>query len=139
MSSQEVKKKMDNTIVHFEIPADNIKELSKFYSSLFDWKIIHTPVEGMDYWIIQTVPTDDNGMVLRPGVNGGMFARQPEQKRINPVNYITVENIDEHIQKVTNLGGKILIPKQQVPTVGYIALATDPEGNQFGLLQPEMT
>ena len=139
MSSQEVKKKMDNTIVHFEIPADNIKELSKFYSSLFDWKIIHTPVEGMDYWIIQTVPTDDNGMVLRPGVNGGMFARQPEQKRINPVNYITVENIDEHIQKVTNLGGKILIPKQQVPTVGYIALAIDPEGNQFGLLQPEMT
>jgi len=86
---------MDNTIVHFEIPADNIKELSKFYSSLFDWKIIHTPVEGMDYWIIQTVPTDDNGMPLRPGVNGGMFARQPEQKRINPVK--TKENLnDQH-------------------------------------------
>ena len=43
------------------------------------------------------------------------------------------------MEKVTKLGGKILMPKQQVPTVGYIALATDPEGNQFGLLQPEMT
>ena len=131
--------KMDNTIVHFEIPADNIEELSKFYSSLFNWKIIHSPVEGMDYWVIHTVPTDENGMLQRPGVNGGMFPRAPEQKGINPVNYITVENIDEHIEKVTELGGKILMPKQQVPTVGYIALATDPEGNQFGLLQPQMT
>jgi predicted enzyme related to lactoylglutathione lyase len=129
---------MDNTIVHFEIPADNIEELGKFYSQLFDWRIIHSPVEGMDYWIIQTVPTDDKGMPQRPGVNGGMFARQPEQKGINAVNYITVENIDEHIKKVTNLGGKILMPKQQVPTVGYIVIAADPEGNQFGLLQPTM-
>ena len=129
---------MDNTIVHFEIPADNIEKLSQFYSSLFKWKIIHTPVEGMDYWIIQTVPTDEKGMPQKPGVNGGMFPRQPEQKGIRPVNYISIENIDECIEKVTQLGGKILIPKQQVPTVGYIALAIDPEGNQFGLLQPEM-
>jgi len=130
---------MDNTIIHFEIPADNIEKLSRFYSSLFNWKIIHTPVEGMDYWVIHTVPTDEKGMPQRPGVNGGMFSRQTEQKGINPVNYISVENIDEHIEKVTKLGGKILMPKQQVPTVGYIALAIDPEGNQFGLLQPEMT
>ena len=130
---------MDNTIVHFEIPADNIKELSKFYSSLFDWKIIHSPVEGMDYWVIQTVPTDDEGMPQRPGVNGGMFPKQPEQKDLNAVNYITVENIDDYLRKVINLDGKILMPKQKVPTVGYIALVMDPEGNQFGLLQPEMT
>jgi predicted enzyme related to lactoylglutathione lyase len=130
---------MDNTIVHFEIPADNVEKLGKFYSSLFKWRIIHTPVENMDYWVIQTVPTDDKGMLQRPGVNGGMYPRKPEHKEINPVNYITVENIDEHIKKVTELGGKIINPKQHVPTVGYIALAMDPEGNQFGLLQPEMT
>lgn len=129
---------MDHTIVHFEIPADNVEKLAKFYTKLFDWKIIHTPVEGMDYWVIQTVPTDDKGMTQRPGVNGGMFPRQPEQKGQNPVNYITVEDIDDYIKKVTNLGGKILMPKQEVPTVGYVALAMDPEGNQFGLLQPAM-
>lgn len=67
------------------------------------------------------------------------FPSTLEQKGLNPVNYITVENIDEYIEKVVNLGGKVLIPKQQVPTVGYIALAMDPEGNQFGLLQPDMT
>ena len=129
---------MDNTVVHFEIPADNVKALAKFYSTLFDWKIIHSPVEGMDYWVIHTVPTDDKGMPQRPGVNGGLYQKRPEQKGVNAVNYITVENIDDYIKKVTDLGGKILMPKQEVPTVGYIALAMDPEGNQFGLLQPAM-
>jgi predicted enzyme related to lactoylglutathione lyase len=47
-----------------------------------------------------------------------------------------VENIDKYIKKVTDLGGKILRPKQEVPTVGFIAMAIDPDGNQFGLLQP---
>ena len=55
------------------------------------------------------------------------------------MNYIPVENIDEYTKKVTNLGGRILMHKQQIPTVGYIAPAIDPEGNQFGLLQPERT
>lgn len=129
---------MDHTIVHFEIPADNVEKLCKFYSNLFNWKVIHSPVEGMDYWMIHTVPTDDKGMPQRPGINGGIFHKQPEQKGLNPVNYVTIENIDEYIDRVTDLGGKILIPKQRIPTVGYVAIAIDPEGNQFGLMQPEM-
>jgi predicted enzyme related to lactoylglutathione lyase len=129
---------MDHTVVHFEIPADNIEKLKDFYEKLFDWKIIHSPVEGMDYWVIHTVPTDDNGMPQRPGVNGGMFARQPEQKHLRTVNYITVEDIDKYLSKLSDLGGKMLMPKQEVPTVGFIAIAIDPEGNEFGLLQPVM-
>ena len=31
------------------------------------------------------------------------------------------------------------MPKQKVPTVGSIAIAADPEGNAFGLIEPEMT
>jgi predicted enzyme related to lactoylglutathione lyase len=77
-------------------------------------------------------------MLLRPGVNGGLFQKAPEQEGMKPVNYITIENIDESLAKIGKLGGKILVPKQQVPTVGWIAVAVDPEGNQFGLLQPEM-
>jgi predicted enzyme related to lactoylglutathione lyase len=90
---------MDHTIVHFEIPAGNVEKLAKFYEQLFAWKIIHSPVEGMDYWVIQTVPTDDKGMPQKPGVNRGMYPKQPEQKDAKPVNYTTVENIDEYIKK----------------------------------------
>jgi predicted enzyme related to lactoylglutathione lyase len=129
---------MDHTIIHFEIPANNMEKLKEFYEKLFDWKIIHSPAGDMDYWVIHTVPTDEKGMLQRPGVNGGMYPKQPGQENATPVNYITVENIDESLEKVTKLGGKVLMPKQPVPNVGFIALASDTEGNQIGLLQPQM-
>jgi predicted enzyme related to lactoylglutathione lyase len=93
----------------------------------------------MDYWLIQTVPTDEKGMVLRPGVNGGLFRKdRPEMKELKSVNYISVESIDETIKKVEAFGGKIIQPKQGIPTVGAFAIALDPEGNEIGLNQPEM-
>jgi predicted enzyme related to lactoylglutathione lyase len=45
------------TIVHFEIPADDVERSKKFYSDLFGWKIEKwsgsTDI-GMDYWTINT-------------------------------------------------------------------------------------
>jgi predicted enzyme related to lactoylglutathione lyase len=88
---------MDHTIIHFEIPAKNVETLKRFYAGLFGWKIEKYP-GPMEYWMIQTVPVDEKGMLLRPGVNGGMTKKEsPEQK---PVNYISVESIDESIEKV---------------------------------------
>ncbi len=46
-------------IVHFEILAQNVENLKIFYETLFGWKIFNAPIEGIDYWIIQTVPTDE--------------------------------------------------------------------------------
>lgn len=129
---------MDHTIIHFEIQAKNVESLKSFYENVLGWKIIKTTSTGTDYWLIQTVPTDEKGMLQRPGVNGGLYERTPEWSGVNQVNYISVENIDEYIAKVTAAGGKIIMPKQQVPTVGSIAVAADPEGNAFGLIQPDM-
>jgi predicted enzyme related to lactoylglutathione lyase len=124
---------VDNTIIHFEIPANDLEKLSTFYSKLFNWKIFRVPGPA-EYYMIQTVPTDEQGMPLRPGVNGGMTKKeQPTQK---PVNYIQVEDIDQQIKKIQKLGGKITMPKQEVPGVGWIASALDPEGNPFAVLQP---
>jgi uncharacterized protein len=124
---------MDHTIVHFEIPAENVEKLRRFYTELFGWKIEKYP-GPINYWLIQTVPTDDKGMLLRPGVNGGMTKREkPEQKSVN---YISVESIDESTEKIQQLGGKIVIPKQEVSNIGWIAIAEDPEGNQMAMLQP---
>ncbi len=126
---------MDHTIVHFEIPANDVEKLRKFYSKLFGWKIEKMPGPGaMEYWMIGTVPVDDNGMALRPGVNGGMYKRErPENK---PVNYISVESIDKSIKLVKTLGGKIVQEKQEVMGVGWVAIALDPEGNPIAMLQP---
>jgi predicted enzyme related to lactoylglutathione lyase len=52
------------TIVHFEIPSDDIERSKKFYSELFGWAIekfqmtVNMPVD-MEYYVITT--TDDKG------------------------------------------------------------------------------
>jgi predicted enzyme related to lactoylglutathione lyase len=58
------------TIVHFEVPADDVERSRKFYSDLFGWKMEKWPgmESGMDYWIINT--TDNEG---GKAVGGGMM------------------------------------------------------------------
>jgi len=111
---------MDHTIVHFEIPAQNVEKLKQFYEEVFGWKIIQYP-GPIDYWVIQTVPVDANGTPLRLGVNGGMFRKQ--QPEIKLINYFAVESINDYLTKILKLGGKIISPKQEVPNVGWIAAA----------------
>ena len=120
---------MDHTIVHFEIPAENLEKLRKFYSELFGWKI--DKAEGMDYWLIQTVPVDKQGRPIRMGVNGGMMKKQnPEHKFTY---YVSVESVDEYSKKIEKLGGKVIVPKMEVPKMGWWAMAIDPEGNTFAI------
>jgi hypothetical protein len=87
----------------------------------------------MEYYNMVTVPVDEKGMPIRPGVNGGMMKKEtPEQK---PVNYIAVESVEEYSKKIEELGGKVIVPKQEVPGIGWWALALDPEENLFAILE----
>ena len=119
---------MDKTIVHFEIPADEPERAAKFYGELFGWKIEKWENQGgIEYWTVQTVPTDDAGRPVRQGVNGGMMRRMyPTQQ---PVNYIAVESVDEAVAKAERLGARVMMGKTPVPGIGWFAQLTDPEGN----------
>jgi predicted enzyme related to lactoylglutathione lyase len=124
---------MDHTVVHFDIPAKDVAKLRKFYATLFGWKIEKWPGPGMEYWVIETVPSDKRGNPLRPGVNGGMGQKERDEK---PLNYISVESVDEYSKNIEKLGGKITIPKTEIPGIGWFAVAFDPEGNPFAIMQP---
>jgi hypothetical protein len=128
---------MDHRVVHFEIPAKDTEKLKRFYSGVFGWKIEKGSEEmsgGMEYWLIGTVSVDEKMMPLRPGVNGGLYKKT--DKNMKPVNYISVESADEYVEKIKKMGGKIVVPKQEVSQVGWTVIAEDPEGNQFAILQP---
>jgi predicted enzyme related to lactoylglutathione lyase len=116
------------TIVHFEVPADDVERSRKFYSDLFGWKMEKWPgmESGMEYWIINT--TDNEG---GKAVGGGMMKRQNPQQGIT--NFIDVTSVDEYSAKVQSLGGKVVAPKQAVPTMGYFAVCLDTENNTFGI------
>ncbi|HET6730950.1 MAG TPA: VOC family protein [Nitrososphaeraceae archaeon] len=126
------------TIVHFEIPSDDIERSKKFYNELFGWNIEKWPgseamPEGMEYWMITT--TDDKG---NKALTGGMMKRKmPEQQGIT--NYINVKSVQEYSAKVEQLGGKVKIPKSPVPGMGYFAICTDTENNTFAVWESNET
>ncbi len=124
--------------MHFEIPAADIEKLRKFYSELFGWKIEKMDPSGaeaaMAYYVIATVPLDEKGNPKSPAVFGGMYKKQASDQK--PVNYISVESIDDYSKKVAALGGKIVVSKMEIKGMGWFALAVDPEGNEFGIFEP---
>jgi predicted enzyme related to lactoylglutathione lyase len=128
---------MDHTIVHFEIPADQPERAVKFYRELFGWKIdrYEGAEVGMEYWMLQTVPTDAEGMPTRPGVNGGLMRRMFPGQAL--VNYIAVPNVDEFVKKAERLGAKVLMGKHPVPGMGWFAQLSDTEGNVFAIWETD--
>lgn len=116
------------TIVHFEIPSENIERAKKFYNGLFGWKMEKMP-GPMDYWTFST--TNDKNRDQQQNVSGGVMERQMPQQSIT--NYIGVKSVDEYSKKVESLGGKVKVPKTEVSNMGWFAICTDTENNTFGL------
>ncbi|MBI1790170.1 MAG: VOC family protein [Acidobacteria bacterium] len=114
----------NNRIVHFEIPANEPEALTKFYHDLFGWKFQKAPIPGVEYWLCDTGPE-------APGINGAVMQRQnPQQPWMN---YVDVASIDAAIDRATELGAKVALPKTPVPGVGAVAAIIDPQGNVCGL------
>jgi len=121
-----------NKVVHFEIPFDDKDRAEKFYSKMFGWEINEMP--EIPYTSITTTPTDENMMPLTPGsINGAFVERGGDAP--SPVITISVDSIDECLEKIEAAGAKLLSPKGEVPGMGYFAYFTDTEGNVIGLWQ----
>jgi len=124
---------MDHTVVHFEIPAEEPERAATFYRSLFGWDIKKwgDASSGMEYWMVSTVPTDEQGKPTRPGVNGGLMRRQHPQQPF--ANFISVESVDQFLAKAAELGGEVALNKMPVPGMGWFGYFKDTEGNIIGL------
>jgi predicted enzyme related to lactoylglutathione lyase len=121
-----------NPVVHFEIPYDDLKKAQEFYS-IFNWELNHMPEMG--YTTAQTTPTDEQKTPTSPGaINGGLMPRTEDVK--GPVIAVQVDSVDTFIEKVLEKGGKLVMPKMEIPGIGYYAYVTDLEDNVLGLWQP---
>lgn len=117
------------TIVHFDIPVDDIERARVFYGRLFGWSFTRVPPPMDDYQLIATTALDG-----RPGVGGGLMERD-DRSRAGIINYFGVASVDEALVQVAGLGGRTLTGRLSVPGFGYMAMCLDTEGNTFGLFQ----
>lgn len=113
-----------SSIVHVDVPTEDVERAKKFYSALFGWKFEAVP--GMEYSLFTTTNPDGT-----PGVGGGMGKRMDPSQRMQ--NYFGVPSIDAAMKQVKNLGGKLITEKMAVPGMGYLCSCLDTEGNTFGL------
>ncbi len=113
---------MGQPVVHFELWSDDPAGVSAFYEAIFDWKV--TEYAGTPYRMVDT----GGG-----GINGGITKPQTGPWPANLTFYIEVDDIDAYLQKIEAAGGKVLLPKTEVPNMGWLALFADPDGRPIGL------
>jgi predicted enzyme related to lactoylglutathione lyase len=121
---------MPDSVVHFEIPVDNMARAQKFYKETFGWSISAIPEMG--YVILETSPSNEEGRPTQPGaINGGMLEREdPVEHTVVTIN---VGSIDEAEKRIQKNGGKMIRKKLAVGDMGFAAYFKDSEGNVVGL------
>src|SRR5918997_916469 len=115
------------SVVHFEIPADDVDRAKEFYGSIFGWQLQDMP--EMDYTVVQTTEVDQATQMPRePGaINGGLYRRSADSPS-TPVITIDVDSIDDALKQIEATGGGVVQPRTEIPGMGAFAYFTDPEG-----------
>ncbi len=127
-----------NKVTSFEIVTTDIDVSKDFYSKVFDWSFKKVEQSPIEYWLVLTTAEGTPG-----AINGGMRKEMGTDTKQHTISVnafictIDVESIDDIVERVQQNGGKVLMPKTQIPQVGFIAACLDWEGNAFNLQQSE--
>lgn len=108
-------------IVHIEISANDLEAAGKFYSDLFGWEVEQMP--ELNY---ATFAADD-------GPGGGFNPVSEDNPAGAVVIYVGTDDIEGTLKKAESLGAKTLVPKTEIPQMGWFALFEDPTGNTIGV------
>jgi predicted enzyme related to lactoylglutathione lyase len=131
-------KKM-NPVVHFEMPAQDIKRMAEFYTGVFGWQTHFLGEEMGNYVTVATTETDENSIVKTPGaINGGFYPKNENMVNKCPSVVIAVDDVTEYIKKINEAGGEVLGEPVDIPGIGKYVSFKDSEGNVCSILQPLM-
>ena len=102
-----------------ELCTNDIDTAKAFYATLLGWEYY-----GDEHYI---------HISNRGRNNGGMI----KLENVPPcwMVYFHVADIDASIQRVTELGGTIALPKHEIPDGGWWSVVADPAGAHFYIMQ----
>ncbi len=98
----------------------------RFYGELFGWTIKDMDMGTGPYHVASVGTSQVCGIMGMPPDSGPM----PPAWGC----YVTVNNVEDTIAKCTALGGQVLMPPMDVPTVGRMAVLKDPQGAVFSVM-----
>ncbi len=107
---------------HLEIAASDPNAAAEFYKAVFGWKI--EVDEAMNY--VQ--------FVAEEGGIGGAFTELSENNPAGTVlAYVTTDDIEASLAKIEANGGKAIMPKTEIPGVGWFGVFADATGGTLAL------
>ena len=111
----------------FELMTTDVAGAKEFYKKLFGWEMKDQPMDKMTYTVVSANGDEVAGIMTMP----------EDSKDMPPVwgIYITVNNIDETVNKAKDLGGTILVEPRDIPNVGKFAVIQDPQGAWFAPIE----
>jgi predicted enzyme related to lactoylglutathione lyase len=103
-----------------ELLTTDVPEAKRFYSKLFGRALEPAPMPGMEYTLVKYGGEQMGGiMSMPPGCEG-----MPPSWGI----YVTVADVDATAKLAVEMGGKVLVPPQDIPQVGRFCVLQDPPG-----------
>lgn len=111
---------MENKPTHIGIYIDDMERAKKFYANLFGWDF--NSYGPSDFFQIKS----DDELI------GALQSRKYspiEQQVIGYECTIEVMDIDRTIALILENGGNIVLPKTEIPSVGWVSKFLDTEGN----------
>jgi predicted enzyme related to lactoylglutathione lyase len=116
---------MSHAVSWFQIQGPNGHALQEFYKHVFGWKMKPQPGSA-DSMMVDAEPG---------GMAGGVGTSHNHQPSVAV--YISVGDIDAVFGKIERGGGRMAMPKTELPGgMGAIAGFTDPANNWIGLWMP---
>jgi predicted enzyme related to lactoylglutathione lyase len=125
-----------NPVVHFEMPADDKERMKEFYTNVFGWQMQQYGPEMGDYVVVTTSEVGEDHFPKQRGTINGGFYQKSDNNSPHPSVVISVDDINESIEKVKKAGGKVLGEPVEIPGIGMYVSFFDTEGNRLSILQP---
>jgi predicted enzyme related to lactoylglutathione lyase len=116
------------TLCWTELTTSDLKRAEAFYTGLFGWTAKQGNAGGMEYTEMSNNGQQGVGMMPKPP---GMPAHIPSYW----MPYFMVTDVDADAAKAKQLGGKTMIPPQDIPNVGRFAIISDPQGAVFAIFK----
>ena len=111
----------EGSIVHIEIHSSDPARTKEFYNEVFGWKFQDIP--EMDYTTFEA-PSAPHGGLQKHGEKGPTV-----------LNYILVNDIVRTLERIENAGGMVMVPKSEIPNIGWYAVFQEPGGTVQALYQ----
>ena len=119
-----------NPVNWFEIYVKDMDRAKKFYEGVLSVTLnkLDSPVPELEMW---TFPSDRDGA----GASGALAKMKggPAGGNTSTIIYFRCDDCATEAKRVPAHGGRVMKEKMSIGQYGFIALATDTEGNAIGL------